>query len=273
MRRIPYDTSWPESWKTAHRYDELEIWNVTTHSSRGHSIAYGVRMAKTLELISSAIPSNARILDIAAAQGNYSLRLAEQGYRVVWNDLRAELEGYVRLKHEFGTIKFCPGNAFEIAQDEEFDCILIAEIIEHVAHPDDFLKKVARLVKPGGFIVMSTPNGGYFLNNLPKFSECENPSQYESIQFKPDGDGHIFLLHSDEISALGAKAGLRLEKHCLFTNPLTVGHIKLGLLLRFLPDAFVHYIEKASQFLPGIIARKIFANSASRFQKDTIAIH
>jgi hypothetical protein len=27
------------------------------------------------------------------------------------------------------------------------------------------------------------------------------------------------------------------------------------------------------QFLPGIITRKIFANSASRFQKDTVTIH
>lgn len=267
MRRVAYDQKWTESWKNAHRYDELEIWGLTTPLSRGHAIAYQVRMDKTLELISAVVPREARILDIAAAQGNYSLRLAEMGYNVVWNDLREELAGYVRLKHEYGRIEFCPGNAFEIAQDEEFDCVLIAEIIEHVAHPDDFLNKVARLVKPGGFVVMSTPNGGYFLNNLPKFSECKNPAQYEKIQFKPDGDGHIFLLHSDEIDHLGAQAGLHLQKHHLFTNPLTVGHLKLGLLLRFLPDDLVYFIEKATQSLPNCVSKRIFANSASRFQK------
>jgi 2-polyprenyl-3-methyl-5-hydroxy-6-metoxy-1,4-benzoquinol methylase len=139
MRRVAYDQKWTESWKNAHRYDELEIWGLTTPLSRGHAMAYQVRMDKTLELISAVVPREARILDIAAAQGNYSLRLAEMGYNVVWNDLREEFAGYVRLKHEYGRIDFCPGNAFEIAQDEEFDFVLIAEIIEHVAHPDDLV--------------------------------------------------------------------------------------------------------------------------------------
>ena len=38
------------------------------------------------------------MLDLAAGQGNFSLALAERGYRVTWNDLRGDLEGYVRLK-------------------------------------------------------------------------------------------------------------------------------------------------------------------------------
>src|ERR1043166_1848550 len=48
-------------------------------------------------------------------------------------------------------------------------CCLITEIIEYVAHPDEFLRKAASLAKPGGYIVMTTPNGGDFLNRLPKF--------------------------------------------------------------------------------------------------------
>jgi 2-polyprenyl-6-hydroxyphenyl methylase/3-demethylubiquinone-9 3-methyltransferase len=270
MRRLKFDPNWPDSWKTAYRYDELEIWKVTQRSNRGHSLAYGVRMEITLQLIYDVLPPGARILDIAAAQGNYSLQLAEQGYDVVWNDLRSDLEGYVRLKHEFGKLHYSPGNAFEIVQGEKFDCVLIAEIIEHVAHPDDFLKKVASLLKPEGYIVMSTPNGGYFLNDLPKFSECSDPGQYESFQFKPDGDGHIFLLHPDEIHLLAKQTNLNLEKHVLFTNPLTVGHVKMSFLLPFLPDAVVRLIEQIIQSLPLPILNRISANSASRFQKNAL---
>ncbi|MEO7724719.1 MAG: hypothetical protein ABIU29_08545 [Chthoniobacterales bacterium] len=35
-------------------------------------------------------------------------------YEVTWNDMRGELADYVRLKQEFGTIHFAPGNAFNI---------------------------------------------------------------------------------------------------------------------------------------------------------------
>jgi 2-polyprenyl-3-methyl-5-hydroxy-6-metoxy-1,4-benzoquinol methylase len=40
-----------------------------------------------------------------------------------------------------------------------FDAVLITEVIEHVAHPDEFLAKTAALVKPHGSIVLTTPNG------------------------------------------------------------------------------------------------------------------
>jgi len=46
----------------------------------------------------------------------------------VWNDLRAELEGYVRLKHERGAIVYLPDNVFDLADEASFDTVVIAEI-------------------------------------------------------------------------------------------------------------------------------------------------
>ena len=60
------------------------------------------------------------------------------GYEVTWNDMRAELAGYVRLKQEFGTIHFAPGNAFNIDLPLPFDGV-ITEVIEQTAHPDRLL--------------------------------------------------------------------------------------------------------------------------------------
>ena len=88
----------------------------------------------------------ATILDIAAAHGNFTLALAELGYRVTWNDLRAELAEYVQRKHERGAVEYMPGNCFELAPRNSFDCVLFTEVIEHVAHPDEFMIKVARLI-------------------------------------------------------------------------------------------------------------------------------
>ncbi len=178
------------------------------------------RAAKTLQAVSSRLEKVLRILDIAGAQGNFSIRLSELGYQVTWNVLRSELEGYIRLKQGDSKLEFAPDNAFELTFPELFDCVVITEIIEHVAHLEQFLTQVSRLVKPGGYVVMTTPNGRYFKNNLPRFSDCPNPEQFESQQFKPNNDGHIFLLWPDEIASLAPASGLTVDSIQFFTSPL-----------------------------------------------------
>jgi len=267
MKRVRIQDDWPDSWKYSYLHDLEEVYGQITH--RGYAYAYDNRRRQAIRLLTEVLTPGARILDIAAAQGNFSLALAEMGYDVTWNDLREDLAGYVQLKYERGTIHFAPGNAFELGFPSFFDAVLITEIIEHVAHPDDFLLKMAQLVKPGGYIVMTTPNGAYFRSTLPKFSDCPDPSVYEVVQFKPNSDGHIFLLHPDEIEPLASRAHLEVQEVALFTNPLTNGHMKTELLLRVLPRSLVNAIEAAVQCLSEPMVRKLLVQMAVRFRKPS----
>lgn len=266
MKRVYIQESWPDSWKYSYPYDLEEVYG--TIANRGYAYAYEHRRRQTLRLITEVLAPGTRILDIAAAQGNFSITLAEMGYKVTWNDLREDLADYVRLKQDCGEIDFAPGNAFELNFTAPFDAVLITEIIEHVAHPDDFLQKVAQLVKPGGYIVMTTPNGAYFRNRLPKFSNCLDPKVYEAVQFKPNSDGHIFLLHPDEVSLLASGAGLEVEKIALFNNPLTNGHMKTELLLRLLPQDLVHGMETTTQLLPFWLRKRVLLQMGVRLRKS-----
>jgi 2-polyprenyl-3-methyl-5-hydroxy-6-metoxy-1,4-benzoquinol methylase len=266
MKHIQPEPDWPQSWKESFVYDQSEIYGEISHY--GYAYAYENRRRETLRLVTEVLAPGARILDVAAAQGNFSLALAELGFDVTWNDLRAELADYVRLKHERGKIEYAAGNAFELQFPSLFDAILITEIIEHVAHPDEFLAKAAALVRPGGYIVMTTPNGGYFKNRLPKFSDCVDPSVFESMQFQPNAGGHIFLLHVDEIEPLAKRAGLTVEKIVLFTNSLTAGHVKTESLLRVLPRGFVKMAERTGQSLPFALKKKAMVQMGVRFRKS-----
>jgi 2-polyprenyl-6-hydroxyphenyl methylase/3-demethylubiquinone-9 3-methyltransferase len=265
VKRISPQPHWPDSWKRSYEYDLQEIYG--QRSDLGYCYAYDNRRRHAIALLTTVLTPSARILDIGAAQGNFSLQLAEMGFDVTWNDLRGELADYVRLKQERGTLHFAAGNAFELEFPQPFDAVLITEIIEHVAHPDQFLASVGRLLRPGGYIVMTTPNGAYFRNRLPRFSDCPDPSVYESVQFKPDADGHIFLLHVDEVARLAASAGLRVDALELFTNSLTNGHVKLRRLLPILPRTLVEELEGLTQRLPRPIACRLMVQMAARLQK------
>lgn len=266
MNRLYLEESWPDSWKYSYPYDLQEIWGQVTN--KGYAYAYSNRRHHTLQLLKEVLPDGGKILDVAAAQGNFSLTMAEMGYEVTWNDLREDLADYVKKKFEKGKIDYAPGNVFELGFSEQFDAVLITEIIEHVAHPDEFLSQIGKMVKPGGYVIMSTPNGGYFRNALPKFSDCPDPSEFESKQFEPNSDGHIFLLWPEEVKWLAEESGLILEKHVLFSNSLTAGHIKLEYLLKILPKALVDFIEESLQKLPSGFKKKLMTGSASRFKKS-----
>lgn len=249
----------------SHRYDLLQVW--PPHRRSSTASIFAARHAQALDLIRHASPAPARVLDIAAAQGNFTLPLAEAGYEVTWNDLREDLAGYVRLKHESGIVHYAPGDVFRLSLAHPFDIVLIAEVIEHVAHPDAFLRTITEYVRPGGFVVMTTPNGRFWRNTLPRFSDCEDPSVFESSQFKPDADGHIFLLHPDEIGPLAQQAGLELRELRLFTNPLTAGFSGTGLLLRVLPTAIVDVIEGLSRRLPQPVTERLMTGMAVLLQR------
>lgn len=265
MKKPTFENQWPEDWKSSYHYDLDEVFGAI--HTYGYARMYQQRYFHTLDMVQKVVSPPARVLDVAAAQGNFSLSLAEMGYDVTWNDLRGDLIEYVKLKYDKGTLNFMPGNAFELRFEHPFDAVLITEIIEHVAHPDDFLVKVAQLVRPGGYIVMTTPNGGYFKNDLPKFSECADPSQFEDQQFQPNSDGHIFILHTDEIEMIATKAGLEVVETRLFANFVTNGHLKTRLLLPLLPLGAIQIGEKISRSLPSSLPNKLHSGMSVLLRK------
>ena len=51
--------------------------------------------------------------------------------------------------------------------DEEFDIVVSVEVLEHVERDGRFLDEVARVLKPGGVFLMTTPNGDFVRNTNP----------------------------------------------------------------------------------------------------------
>lgn len=68
-------------------------------------------------------------------------------------------------------------------EDASFDMVCSFETIEHLAHPEAFLREIRRVLKTGGIVIMSCPNDPYY----KQFGAPDNPfhkKQYTYFDFK-----------------------------------------------------------------------------------------
>jgi SAM-dependent methyltransferase len=51
-----------------------------------------------------------------------------------------------------------------------FDGVVCVEVIEHVHRDDLFISQIDRVLKPGGWLYLTTPNGDYIKNEPPDYN-------------------------------------------------------------------------------------------------------
>ncbi len=107
---------------------------------------------------------SARILDCGCGNGEFTKILAE---KVGTTDVRAIefVEEAAQLAEKNG-IKVYRANLNEKLpiKDEEFDFVHANQVIEHLYETDVFIKETYRILKSGGYAIISTPNLGSLHN-------------------------------------------------------------------------------------------------------------
>jgi SAM-dependent methyltransferase len=64
---------------------------------------------------------------------------------------------------------------------ESFDCLVAVEVLEHVEEDFLFVKEVARVLKPGGTFLMTTPNGDFVPKTNPDHKRHYSRQQLHSL--------------------------------------------------------------------------------------------
>lgn len=198
-------------------------------------LMYATRFSLVLETIQRSARGK-RVLDVGCAQGNFSLTLAEQGFDVVAMDLRHSFLRYLRLKQERGEVHCVSASSDRFPfRSAAFDVVLLGEILEHVAFPEDLLLGAAELLAPGGMLVITTPNGEFLRTGLPTLASIKDRTELETRQFQPDADGHLFLVTKAELFGLVHRAGLTVKRHQFLCTPWVTGHLGFRHMSRFVP--------------------------------------
>jgi ubiquinone/menaquinone biosynthesis C-methylase UbiE len=103
------------------------------------------------------LPAGARVLDLGCGPGWVSHNLAGE-YQLVGVDVE---EAAVRLCRRLYQGNYLVGSALGLPYaDGSFDAVIFTEAIEHFARPEPALAEIARVLKPGGLALITTPNCG-----------------------------------------------------------------------------------------------------------------
>lgn len=239
-----------------HDLDEFHCANPRSCSGR----MYRVRFEAVLKAVeqcagtSMKSASQTRVLDLGCAQGNFSLTLAERGFKTFAVDLQHSFLRYVTLKYDRGALYCINASSEALPFRELFDAILLGEVIEHVAYPDALLKTLGGLLAPCGFLIVTTPNGDRLFTGMPTLSQVTDRPSLAAKQFQPDADGHLYLLTRHELEQEARKNGLTVAGHSYYATPWITGRMKLRFFIRWLPMRLTAFLDNLFLSIP-VLAR------------------
>lgn len=138
------------------RYAQLakESWNPLALLTNAEGIYWGVVEAVKLNF---GKRKDISILDVGSGLGYLTYGLCKAGYGAIGLDISHE--AVERATALYGAY-YREGDLYELAKigEEKYDCVLMLELIEHVEDPKALVGAALSVLKPGGKLIITTPN-------------------------------------------------------------------------------------------------------------------
>lgn len=123
-----------------------------------------------------------KVLDAACGEGYGSHLLAASAKQVTGIDISPEAVAHARANYTADNLVFtesdCTRTPFE---DQSFDCIISFETLEHLQDHEALMAEFRRLLKPAGFLVISSPDKAIYTDRMGN----ENPFHVKEL-YKPE---------------------------------------------------------------------------------------
>jgi len=173
----------------------------------------------------------ATLLDIGCGDGSFLREMAHRGWQVSGVDFDSEAVALTRARHG---LDVRVGTAESVAASgEKYDVVTASHVIEHVPDPIQFLRNCGRLLRPGGRVILRTPNSA-------SFGHRKYGRDWRGLE----PPRHLQLFTTLSLSACAIKAGLRIAS--CFTSAADAE----GILI------VSHFIRRNGAFRLGALSKR-----------------
>jgi ubiquinone/menaquinone biosynthesis C-methylase UbiE len=154
-----------------HFHSHVSQWRDVYQQAGVEGAIYRKRLEIVLEWIDElAIPVGQKILEIGCGAGRCTVALAERGYLVqAMDSVPGMLDSTQQLAIQAGvrpSVSIGLGDAHRLSfRDGSFAAVLAIGVIPYLHSPQKALREMARVLKPGGFLLVTAGNH-WRLNNI-----------------------------------------------------------------------------------------------------------
>jgi 2-polyprenyl-3-methyl-5-hydroxy-6-metoxy-1,4-benzoquinol methylase len=166
--------------------------------------SFGTEPDSTHNLVVGLVPPGSRVLELGCATGYMSDVLQQRlGCTVVGVELSPEAGALAEAFCERVIIGDIEELDLEgLLAGAQFDCIIAADVLEHLKRPDVILRRLTPLLAPGGAIVGSIPN---IAHGAVRLALLDGEFRYRDTGLLDNT--HIRFFTRDSVQALLASAG------------------------------------------------------------------
>jgi SAM-dependent methyltransferase len=165
-------------------------------------------------LLKVHLKENARLLEVGCGAGNLLLQATVRGSYPIALDLSMQALDFVRSRLQeacdgtdaprgYGCIQSI-GELLPLP-DHRFDAVILSEVIEHLESPQVSIREAARVLRPDGRLLVTTPNYRSFWPLMEWAVDRMNMAP------KMAGEQHISKFHPAALRRLLNECGLNVE--------------------------------------------------------------
>jgi len=158
---------------------------------------------RRLDEIERLVPPLGRLLDVGCSRGYLLEAARERGWQVAGVEINRRSVEVARsrgLEVHRGTLADAP------FPPESFDVVTAFDVIEHLRSPRAFLARVHRLLRPDGFLVLTTPNIGGLVPRATYWLVARTLGAWEH----PTPPGHLVQFSRHTLAALLSRSGFEV---------------------------------------------------------------
>ena len=137
-------------------------------------------------LLAKPYVNGKRVLDAACGEGYGSRLMMDWGAAEVTGvDISEDGIAKAKAIFEEKNLRFLVHAVDKLPfPNNSFDTVISLETIEHLDQPEDFLREITRVLKPGGTVVLSCPNDAYYARMDENYNNPYHKKRYSFREFQ-----------------------------------------------------------------------------------------